>query len=380
MSRQRLAFGVIALSAALCLTGCADPKPAPAPPTRDLGADAARDAGNADGDVTVDGEVLADGEVPLEDGATPDDGAVPLDDGAVPLDAALPGDDGATPFDAGDSDAGDFDAGPIDAGVMEDASYADFGPPVACVDDAGAFDICACPARAVACSSPGDPACPAGTACLDTGCGATACLFAGAPCVDSTDCATGATCTGVSATERVCARPSGPCVDSRDCAGGYACEGTGAARACVNRRIPCSYLDACPYGFNCHAEAGVTGYCERAYTRCSNDGACPGRRCLDVDGDRLRECGYSGCTSSSSCAAGQQCAFEPMRITMLCGSHGVCHSAADCGSGEVCLDVWGDGVQQCEAAGSTCSAGSCPAGQLCGASVSGGVAQCRAVP
>ncbi len=374
MNQLTRTLSTFTATVALCLTGCGDAKSSPAPPSRDLGTDGAEDGG------PVDGDVLDDADLPLADGAVPFDGAVPLDgavffDGAGPLDGAVFF-DGAVPIDAGEAP----DAAPTDAGSAVDAEYPDFGAPVACLDDAGAYDACRCAPRAVACSGTGDPACPAGTTCLDTGCGGTACLRGGATCVDDSDCPTGSTCTSVSPTERVCARSDATCVDSRDCAAGYACEGSGAARACVNRRISCTYLDACPYGFNCRTEAGIEPFCERVYVRCTNATACPGRRCIDVDGDGLSECGYGGCTASSSCTAGTQCAFDPPHITMACGPHGVCHSPADCGAGEVCLDVWGDGVLQCEAAGSTCAAGTCPAGQLCGASVSGGVAQCRATP
>lgn len=376
MTRRNAALSMTALGAALLLAACSDPAHPPPPPVgRDLGADAALDGDIADGDVLADGEIpLVDGEVPVDGDTPPIDGEVPPMDGATDLDAAA--------FDASGFDgAAPDDAGPSDAGTALDQSFPDFGTPAPCFDDAGVYDACACAPPALACTGPGDPACAPGTACIDTGCGNTYCLPSGATCIDDRDCSTGAVCTAVSATTRVCARAAGAaCVDSRDCPTGYACEAGSGGRACVNRRIPCTYDTGCPFGFTCHYEAGIEAFCERVYLPCTNADACAGRRCLDVDRDGRRECGYGGCTASSSCAAGLQCAFEPSRITMACGSHGVCHADTDCGTGETCIDVWGDGVQQCELAGSTCSAGTCPAGQLCGSVIAGGIAQCRATP
>jgi hypothetical protein len=336
---------------ALGLAACGDDDrpPPPAPPPRDFGVDAPppMDAGPE-----LDAEV----------------------DASTDLDAS-------TEFDA----SSDFDAaspedlGPSDAGDPPD--FPDFGPPPkSCTGPTGEYDACACEPLAFSCDQPGDAPCPAGTVCLDTGCGRSFCQRAGTGCVDAADCAPGASCVPVSAGLNVCFRPEAPCADSRECPGGFSCEGEGLARRCIDRRIPCTYRTACPFGFTCRVQPGIVSFCERVYVRCNANEACAGDACLDVDGDGLRECGYAGCTATSECGTTEQCAFDPERITQQCGPHGVCTTDTECGPGNVCLDVWGDGVKQCELATSSCAAGGCPFRQLCGSRVSGGEARCLAAP
>lgn len=212
MTRFRTALSTATIAAALCVSGCSDANPPPVPPpARDLGPDA-----TPDGAVLVDGEALFDGPPPPKDFGPDVDGTEAFD-GSTLDDAAA--DDAGEPADGGPKDgAAESDAAIRDASLV-DATFPDFGPTVSCLDDAGVYDACYCPTRAVACTGAGDPACPAGTTCLQTGCGNTFCLRAGAACVDDRDCTAGATCTSISSTESVCARGDGACVDSRDCPG-----------------------------------------------------------------------------------------------------------------------------------------------------------------
>jgi hypothetical protein len=329
--------------------------------------------------------------VPLRDASVVRDGGSRRDAGrldAGPADGAAP--DAGPPAEDAGPDAGPIIVGPgmrFDAAVPRDAApplvlpdagaLPDSGPR-SCLDPVtGEPDPCLCPPLAFLCS--GDPsACPLGTACVDTGCGVSYCLAAGSLCDSDLDCAPGARCARVY--ERFhCVRTDPGCVDSRDCPVGHACEPDGeGGRACVDRRIPCDVGIGCPRGFFCVLDESLTPYCERGYSRCDRDGACPGARCVDFLGDGLRQCAFPSraCPSPERCPAGQVCGISVTDYAMECGSHGPCRTAADCPSGTECLDLWGDGTPTCEPLGASCAAGSCPPRQLCASPAEGGPPRC----
>lgn len=296
-------------------------------------------------------------DVPRDGGIdAPFDGTLP----DVPFDGMLPD----VPFDGMLPDV------PVDVPPLPDAPF-DAGPEEDVLImgvDAGCTDTCACIDHPMPCSA----GCDMDEVCITDGC-VDVCAPPGAECGSAADCPAGSLCKSIGG-GLYCLRSG--CADSRDCPRGFACE----AGACADRRVGCGGADGaadCPYNFYCDSSTGPA-HCSRVLRPCGT-GSCPlGGTCADVDGDGDNECVHDGgCTTNAECGAGSTCSGDPLTTLSICSRYGPCRTEADCTSGQLCVDLWGDRLRECIDPGGEClGIEDCDPGEICGTPSTGGPTVC----
>jgi hypothetical protein len=292
---------------------------------------------------------------PVDSGVRDSD---PVDDTGVPTDSS-------TPMDAGD--VGPADSTPPTDGTTD--APMDTGP--SCM----ATDRCTCLPEGISCEG----GCPAGTTCLENGCGSMFCFAAGGRCNSDADCPATSTCQPTDDGD-ACIRSSAGCADSRECPVGFACEGG----SCVDRRVPCVLNSDCPWGYACGnvGSPAVGSFCEYIARDCVDLDSCFGLGvCRDFDGDGENECGGnsapSECPRSDVCSGNDVCGTDPSSLRASCGDYGPCQST--CNSGFTCVDAWGDGQGECVPTGGSCTTNAdCPEQQVCAPPNGGGAPACQA--